>query len=59
MQSPWMPDEYIRTCLFAANVHLGQTMPDSELPYIIHVSLVGMEIIAALQGEPCYDGTWL
>ena len=56
IQLAWTQDEYIRAYLFAANAHLGQTMPDSELPYIIHVSMVSMEIIAALQVEPGYDG---
>jgi (p)ppGpp synthase/HD superfamily hydrolase len=56
MQLPWMPDEYIRTYLFAANAHLGQTIPDSKLPYIVHVNLVSMEIITALEVETGYDG---
>lgn len=56
MQLAWTQDEYIRTYLFAASAHLGQPMPDSELPYIVHVSMVSMEIIAALQVEPGYDG---
>ena len=55
MQTAWTPDEYIRTYRFAANAHLGQLMPDSVLPYIVHVSLVTMEIIAALQVERGHD----
>jgi (p)ppGpp synthase/HD superfamily hydrolase len=51
-----MPDEYIRTYIFAANAHLGQPIPDSKLPYIVHVNLVSMEIIAALHVETGYDG---
>ncbi len=31
-------------------------MPDTELPYIVHVNLVSMEIIAALQVTSGYDG---
>jgi len=52
----WTLDEYIRAYRFAAGAHLGQSMPDTELPYIVHVNLVSMEIIAALQIEPGYDG---
>jgi (p)ppGpp synthase/HD superfamily hydrolase len=56
MHSDWTPDEYIRAYLFAANAHLDQKVKDSELPYMVHVSLVSMEIIAALRVEPVHDG---
>jgi (p)ppGpp synthase/HD superfamily hydrolase len=56
MQLTWIPDEYIHTYIFAAQAHFGQLMPDTELPYIVHVTLVSMEILAALQVEPGYDG---
>ena len=56
MHSDWTPDEYIRAYLFAANAHVNKKVKDSELPYIVHVSLVSMEIIAALQVEPEHDG---
>jgi (p)ppGpp synthase/HD superfamily hydrolase len=55
MHSDWTPDEYIRAYLFAANAHVDKKVKDSELPYIVHVSLVSMEIIVALQIEPGFD----
>ncbi len=49
----WSPDRYVAAYRFAADAHRGQTVPGSGgLPYITHVSLVSMEVIAALQVEP-------
>jgi (p)ppGpp synthase/HD superfamily hydrolase len=36
---------------FAATAHNGQRVPGSELPYLMHLSLVAMEVIAALGQE--------
>jgi (p)ppGpp synthase/HD superfamily hydrolase len=47
----WSQDEYIKAYKFAANAHRGQTVPGTELPYIMHVSFVSMEVIAALRTE--------
>jgi (p)ppGpp synthase/HD superfamily hydrolase len=40
---------------FAAEAHLGQTVPGSELPYLLHVTMVAMEVAAALRVEPDFD----
>jgi (p)ppGpp synthase/HD superfamily hydrolase len=51
MQRRWSQDEYARAYRFAAQAHRGQTVPGTDLPYIMHISLVSMEVIAALQVE--------
>ena len=56
MQRSWSQDEYIRAYRFAAEAHLGQTVPGSDLPYVAHVTLVSMEVIAALEVESGRDG---
>lgn len=56
MQLTWLPDEYIRAYRFAAQAHQGASLTGTDLPYIVHVSLVSMEIMAALQVEPGNDG---
>ncbi len=56
MQRNWSQDEYVRAYRFAAEAHLGQTVPGSELPYVAHVTLVSMEVIAALEVESGRDG---
>lgn len=53
----WAPDIYNQAYRFAALAHQGQTVPGSALPYITHVSLVSMEVIAALIEEPGRDET--
>lgn len=50
--SPWSQDVYIKAYLFAAHAHQGQEVPGYKLPYIAHVTLVTMEVIAALRAEP-------
>ena len=44
----WDRELYIKACQFAAQAHLGQLIPGSNLPYLLHLNLVSMEIIAAL-----------
>lgn len=56
MGSVWSQEVYIRAFEFAAEAHHGQKLPGIELPYIIHISLVTMEVIAALQAENGVDG---
>ncbi|MCX4243512.1 HD domain-containing protein [Paraliomyxa miuraensis] len=55
--SLWSPDAWLGAWHFAAHAHQGQRVPGSELPYVIHVGTVAMEVshgIArrALTGEP-------
>ena len=52
----WSQETYIRAYRFAAEAHLGQKYPGTELPYLLHVGLVCMEILAALQVERERDG---
>ena len=52
----WSQDIYALAFRFAAKAHLGQFFPGTELPYIMHVSFVGMEVMAALAHEPERDG---
>ncbi|AFY94583.1 HD domain-containing protein [Chamaesiphon minutus] len=56
MASDWNRDLYIKACRFAAQAHLGQLIPSSDLPYLLHLNLVSMEIIAALGVEAGHDG---
>jgi len=50
-QDKWSQDSYIKAYKFAANVHRGQMVPGTDIPYIMHLSFVSMEIIAALNTE--------
>jgi len=51
MPSSWSQDTYIKACRFAAEAHNGQLFPGTNLPYLMHISLVAMEVIAALAVE--------
>ncbi|MCX7782840.1 MAG: HD domain-containing protein [Meiothermus sp.] len=44
----WSQDACLAALAFAAKAHHGQTIPDSELPYVLHVVQVCMEVMAAL-----------
>ena len=49
----WSPDCYVDAYRFAAEAHRGQTVPGSNgLPYLMHVSMVAMEVMTALAIEP-------
>jgi guanosine-3',5'-bis(diphosphate) 3'-pyrophosphohydrolase len=56
MQLNWSQESYIQAYKFAAQAHLGQTVPGSDIPYIMHLSFVCMEVITALTMEPQHDG---
>ena len=56
MPSPWSQEKYINSLKFAAEAHKGQQVPGSDLPYIVHVTMVAMEVIAALAHEDGLDG---
>lgn len=51
----WSQDRYTAAARFAAAAHQGQTVPGSELPYLLHVTLVAMEVTAAVRAEPGHD----
>ncbi|HET7504274.1 MAG TPA: HD domain-containing protein [Kofleriaceae bacterium] len=42
------PDRYVAALRFAAERHRGQLVPDSDLPYVVHITSVAAEVIAAL-----------
>ncbi len=49
-------DRWITAWRFAANAHLGQLFPGTEMPYIVHLGMVAMEVKAALVPEPRWNG---
>lgn len=56
MPTTWSQEKYIKALKFAAEAHNGQTVPGSDLPYVVHVTMVAMEVIAALTHEDDLDG---
>ncbi len=51
MTALWTPDIYINTLRFAASAHLGQHIPDTEIPYITHPVQVAQEVMAVIGPE--------
>ncbi len=58
-QTHWNPDLYARALRFAAEAHVGQAFPGTELPYLLHVTQVAQEVAAATAVEPDLDGDLL
>jgi len=56
MTALWSQEIYIAAYQFAAQAHHGQRVPGTHLPYLVHVSLVCMEVMTALTLEPEHDG---
>lgn len=60
MTSPWSQEKYIAAYRFAARAHWNsqnrQCVPGTELPYLMHFSLVAMEVMAALERSSGLDG---
>ena len=54
--TPWSQESYIKALLFAADAHNGQKVPGTELPYLTHLTMVSMEVVAALAVEDGLDG---
>ncbi len=52
----WSQDIFIRALSFAARAHRDQKLLGTEYPYLYHITLVGMEVIAALNMEGDRDG---
>ena len=44
----WKREGYTKAWHFAAQAHNGQTVPGSELPYIVHVGNVAMVVMTAI-----------
>lgn len=51
MTARWSQESYIKAYRFAAQAHRGQLVPGTNLPYIMHLSFVAMEVMAA-------DASW-
>ncbi len=51
----WDQDIYLKALHFAAKAHAGQKVPGTELPYIVHVVSVCMEVMAAISIEGADD----
>ena len=52
----WSEASYLKAYRFAAEAHQGQLFPGTDLPYLLHISFVSMEIIACLGVEQNHDG---
>ncbi len=48
----WNPDLFQKAMNFAAEAHLGQKIPGSELPYVVHLAEVCQEALLACTQEP-------
>ncbi len=48
----YAPDLYTRALAFAAQRHAHQTVPGTNLPYLVHLVSVASEVIVALAAEP-------
>lgn len=44
----WSPELYLAAWNYAAQVHGSQKIPGTELPYVVHVGAVAMEVVNAL-----------
>jgi (p)ppGpp synthase/HD superfamily hydrolase len=56
LKQVWSQEKYTRAYWFAAEAHKAQLIPGKDLPYLIHIGLVSMEIIACLNVEKEHDG---
>ncbi len=52
---PLDADLFGRALEFAARAHAGQQVPGSGLPYVVHVTKVAMEVIAATEDDEALD----
>lgn len=55
MTNPWSQERYLTASRFAAEAHGSQVVPGSQLPYLLHIAQVTMEVIAALRIETGHD----
>ena len=56
MPTSWSQDAYLEAYRFAAEAHLGQLCPGTEISYLMHIGFVSMEVLAALAAEEYDDG---
>jgi (p)ppGpp synthase/HD superfamily hydrolase len=57
MLQKWTQDDYIQAYRFAADRHHGQKYPGTDLPYVMHLSFVCMEVIVACHHSDVEDET--
>jgi len=55
LKKTWNQDQYLKALRFAAEAHNGQNVPGTELPYIMHVVSVTMEVMATICAEGLHD----
>ncbi len=55
LKKTWNQDLYLKALRFAAESHNGQKVPGTELPYLMHVVSVAMEVMAAISTEGVHD----
>jgi len=58
MDINWSQECYLQAYRFSAEAHQGQIFPGTNLPYLLHISYVSMEVIAALNYEKDRDGNF-
>jgi (p)ppGpp synthase/HD superfamily hydrolase len=51
----WDQDKYLEAWNFASDIHNGQQLPGSDIPYINHLGLVAMEATATVAHENIMD----
>ena len=56
MDNNWSQEKYIEAYRFAAEKHKGQLFPGTDWSYVVHLSMVSMEIIASLNYESDLNG---
>lgn len=47
----WSQDRYLAAWRFAAEAHREQRFPGTDLPYLVHIGAVAMEVMAACAAE--------
>jgi len=50
-----LQEAWLRAWRFAARAHAGQSIPGRDLPYLVHLGAVAMEVLVAHQLEPFAD----
>ncbi len=56
MNEMWNPEKYIQALKYAARAHHGQKVPGTDLPYVVHIAMVAMEVLAGVECEPGLNG---
>ena len=56
MSLNWSQDKYLHAFRFASGLHNDQNFPGTDWPYIVHISMVCMEVCAALVEDSDTEG---